>query len=110
MQYNALTDPHHQVNPKTINPYQKQYFQKDKNIEEMKKILETKAIVNTRENGGVFEKIGDLLGIVKDAQSDDIEDARVTKELFQKCQLLDLLILLMVFTGNMFCVLSVFEF
>lgn len=46
---------------------------------------------------------------MKDANEDKLEDARVTKELFQKCQLLDLLVLMMVFAGNMFCVLAVIK-
>jgi len=73
----------------------------------MKSILKSQAVVNTQENGGVFNSIGGLMAVIKDAQNEDIEDARVTKELFQKCQFIDLIILLVIFAGNMFCILAV---
>lgn len=70
-------------------------------------MLETQRILNTEETGGQFDNIGDLMAIVKETNDEKLEDARTTKEMFQKCQLLDLLVLMMVFAGNMFCVLAV---
>ena len=73
----------------------------------MRQILKSKAVINTPENGGYFENVGELISVVKDTEKDFVEDARQTKESLQKSQLIDLLILTTVFAGNMFCVLAV---
>ena len=55
--------------------------------------------------------IGLLLDAVKDtAGDDDFEDGRVTKEKYQKIQLLDTFILIFVLAGSGFCFLSVSVF
>lgn len=79
-------------------------------MKKIKEVIDSQKVLNTEEAGGHFRCVGDLMSIVKEVEDDKIEDARVTKEIFQKCQLLDLLVLIMVFTGNMFCVLAVIDF
>jgi hypothetical protein len=44
--------------------------------------------------------VGHLLEAVKNAKDQDLADGRVVKEMFQKIQLLDLLILVLVLTGT----------
>jgi len=47
-----------------------------------------------------IDSVGQLLEAVKNAKDQDLTDGRVLKEMFQKIQLLDLLMLILVLTGT----------
>ena len=79
-----------------------------KQLNQIKDHLKRGETVNEEKKGGFFQNVGELFSIVNDAKSCNIEDARLTKEIFQKAQLLEILVLILIFTGNMFLVLAVF--
>lgn len=78
-------------------------------VTKMKRILGTKSTIQAGKDGH-FKTVGELVNIINHAGRTEHIDARVVKEYYQTVQLLDMLVLMMVFTGNMLCMLSVRNF
>lgn len=54
-----------------------------------------------------IKSVGNLIDAIKDADEDDLEDGNITKEIYQKIQLMEILILIFTSFGSMLCLLSV---
>jgi hypothetical protein len=72
----------------------------------MRRILTSKKSIQAGKDGH-FKNIGQLIQIIHDAEDKEAIDGREIKDYYQTVQLLDMLVLMMVFTGNMLCMLSV---
>ena len=84
-------------------------MQSQKQLGLLKAIIRKERVISEEKMKEV-PSIGHLLDAVKDtAGEDDFEDGRVTKEKYQKIQLLDMFILIFVVAGTGFCFLSVIK-
>lgn len=68
-------------------------------MEAVKELIRTSKVISG-DKWDDISSVGQLLEAVKNAKDQDLTDGRVLKEMFQKIQLLDLLMLILVLTGT----------
>ena len=72
----------------------------------MKDLMSRQKFLKPNDIKGI-SNVGILLEAVKDAKGDKFEDARVTKEMFQKIQYLQAIIFIFVLAGSGLCCICV---
>lgn len=81
-------------------------IQDEGNINHVKELIKNEKTI-TREKMKEVKSIGLLLDAIKENKGSDFTDGREVKEMFQKVQFLDLIILMLVLAGTFLCFKSV---